>query len=395
MIPFKSGLQLTVPPTLEKWLETLGALRTLQAQDEELVRQRRAEIVALRCGIEALQRDVAAFCRQLEIERSELRRVLKYNPDQPRVPAGRAHGGEWTSEGKSGSSGEPKIDGSATPRGDPGKRPQYAPLDTGTRSDATPAPAGVQYAGGGIGEEENESRASGRRFDGSEAQQIRHTVAEIEWKDVFAQVRRYDPTWRPTPSFTAPDSIEGDITELEAQTKEAKEYLARLRDLATPRHRSTEEPIESPMTRTGDPFVDSTTDKLNEILDRVVARIGPRPDLTPGQYGTKVHEAFKREVRAAGLPGIETDDLDRTFGAEEGARRGTKDSVRPDVILRDDDGNIAAIYDVKTGRGFTKFQVIRYRQRTRTDSFVPLFELHPGGRTVWKSENLSRYRTLV
>ena len=48
MIPFKSPLQLTVPPTLEKKLEALAALRTLQAQDEELMRERRAAIAALR-----------------------------------------------------------------------------------------------------------------------------------------------------------------------------------------------------------------------------------------------------------------------------------------------------------------------------------------------------------
>lgn len=137
------------------------------------------------------------------------------------------------------------------------------------------------------------------------------------------------------------------------------------------------------MTRTGDLFVDSTTDKLNGILDIVVARIGPRPDLTPGQYGVEVHEALKREVRAAGLPGVDADDVERTFGVnKDDAPYGAKDSVRPDVVLRDEKGNIVAIYDVKTGRGFSTYQVIRYRQRTDTDSFVPLFELRPGGRTI-------------
>ena len=61
MIPFKSPLQLTVPPTLEKRLDALSALRTLQAQDEEFVRRRRAEIAALRRDAEQLQRDFAAF----------------------------------------------------------------------------------------------------------------------------------------------------------------------------------------------------------------------------------------------------------------------------------------------------------------------------------------------
>lgn len=85
MTLLKSPLQLTTPPTLEKKLEALAALRTLQAQDEELVRQRRAAIAALRRDVGELQRDFPAFCRQIEIELAELQRLLKYNPDPPRV----------------------------------------------------------------------------------------------------------------------------------------------------------------------------------------------------------------------------------------------------------------------------------------------------------------------
>ena len=99
MIQFKSPLLLTVPPTLEKKLEALAALRTLQAQDEELMREWRVAIAALRRDADELQRDFAAFYRHFEIECSELRRLLKYNPDQPRVPAGQSGGGQWASEG--------------------------------------------------------------------------------------------------------------------------------------------------------------------------------------------------------------------------------------------------------------------------------------------------------
>lgn len=141
------------------------------------------------------------------------------------------------------------------------------------------------------------------------------------------------------------------------------------------------------MAKTGDPLIDSTTEKLNDILDRVVARIGPRLDLTATQYGKLVHDEFKREVLAAHLPGIDDEDLDKTFGVSEDASYGDKDSVRPDLVLRDDQGDIVAIYDVKTGRGFSSFKVIKYRLRTGSDSFVPLFELHPGGRAMWKKRN--------
>ncbi len=108
MIPFKSPLLLTVPPTLEKWLDALGALRTLQAQDAELVRQRRAAIAAVRRDFDELQRDVAALRLRLAADvRSDVLRTLKYNPDEPRVPAGSPQGGQWTSEDGSSTSPTP------------------------------------------------------------------------------------------------------------------------------------------------------------------------------------------------------------------------------------------------------------------------------------------------
>jgi len=105
MMPLKSPLQLTTPPTLEKQLEALAALRTLQAQDEELVRQRRAEIVALRRDFEVLQRDIAVLGHRLASDvRSDVLRMLKYSPGQPRVPKGSPEGGQWTSDDASSAS---------------------------------------------------------------------------------------------------------------------------------------------------------------------------------------------------------------------------------------------------------------------------------------------------
>jgi hypothetical protein len=117
MIPFKSPLLLTVPPTLEKRLEALAALRTLQAQDEELVRQRRAAIAALRRDADKLQRDFPVFLRWFETERAEVRRLLKYNPDEPRVPAGQSGGGQWTKDGNAGGPSIASADGAETSSG--------------------------------------------------------------------------------------------------------------------------------------------------------------------------------------------------------------------------------------------------------------------------------------
>ncbi len=304
--------------------------------------------------------------------------LQNYSPDQPRVPAGNSDGGQWISgsEGNSsnGSIGDSEAKGVSHPV-------RYAALDTGTRTDAPPVPVGVQYAGGAE-DDEGESRADA---EDSLAQEVRAENALLEYRSVLAQIQRFDPNWKPSTSLTRPGSIEGDIASLEEWNKEAKEYLRRLGELAKPRDRNTGEVISSSPIKTGDPLIDSTTEKLNDILDIVVARIGPRPDLTPTQYGRLVHAEFKREVLAAQLPGIDDEDLDKTFGVNEGASYGEKDSVRPDLALPRD-GKIIAIYDIKTGRGFTSFQVIKYRLRTGSDSFVPLFELHPGRRTIWKGQ---------
>ncbi len=75
--------------------------------------------------------------------------VKDYDPDQPRVSAGNPDGGQWTSEGGSGpsddssnASGDVSDDDSSDSSNDaPGEGsepgPQYAALDTGTRTDAS------------------------------------------------------------------------------------------------------------------------------------------------------------------------------------------------------------------------------------------------------------------
>jgi hypothetical protein len=306
--------------------------------------------------------------------------VQKYSSDQPRVPAGNRDGGQWSNGGGSGSANG-STDGSASTGA--WHPVQYAALDTSTRIDAAEAPAGVQYAGG-IEDEDNENRAAGRQFEGTPAQLARQVVAEGQWRQVFSQVLRYDPTWKPSPALVDPNSIEGDIAKLQAWTKEAGEYLSRLKALAIPRDPNTDDLISSPPGKTGNVFIDYTTGRLLDILDAVIAKIGPRPDLDPAGYGMLVHTEFANQVRAAGLRGIDADDVERTFGVQQNASYGAKDSAKPDTVLRDDDGNIIAIYDVKTGAGFSRITIIKYRLRTDSDSYVPIFELRPDRMSIWK-----------
>jgi hypothetical protein len=62
--------------------------------------------------------------------------IQKYNPDQPRVPAGSSHGGEWTSEDESGSSPDSMARPVAEEQPSSGRGPQYAALETDVASDA-------------------------------------------------------------------------------------------------------------------------------------------------------------------------------------------------------------------------------------------------------------------
>jgi hypothetical protein len=85
-----------VPRLPHVQLEIAKAIRTLaEPNEDELLRQRRAEIAAIRRVSESLASDVRKACEEcLALAKAELRAALKkYSPDQPRVPAGNPGGG--------------------------------------------------------------------------------------------------------------------------------------------------------------------------------------------------------------------------------------------------------------------------------------------------------------
>jgi hypothetical protein len=95
-----------VPRTLHAQLEIAKAIRMLMApDDDERLYQRRAELAAIHSELEAIKRDLQKAGEEcLALAKAELRAVLakKYNPDQPRVPAGNSDGGQWTRDGNTG-----------------------------------------------------------------------------------------------------------------------------------------------------------------------------------------------------------------------------------------------------------------------------------------------------
>ncbi|MGA8499656.1 MAG: hypothetical protein WB764_29525 [Xanthobacteraceae bacterium] len=199
-----------VPQILHAQLEIAKAIRTLAGPDhDELLRQRRAEIAAIRRDLDALARGVRKLGEELPaLVMAELRAALKkYSPDQLRVPAGNSGGGQWMSDGGNGPANDSRVVSDVTP-------------------DNTWIP-GAQYAqntrrgGGSI-------LIGGNWLDPTPAQAARLTVAEAQARDALARVRNFDPYWQPTPGLYA--TVEGKISDLQAQAQEAR---ARLDELAS------------------------------------------------------------------------------------------------------------------------------------------------------------------
>lgn len=132
--------------------------------------------------------------------------------------------------------------------------------------------------------------------------------------------------------------------------------------------------------------INATTLKLATILAAVMDEVQRTPDVTPQRYGQIVHEKFAEAVKAAQISGIAPNDVESTFSLEDGAKYGSPDSIRTDVILRDDDGKIIAIYDVKTGRrGLSLARIHELLAKTRAGPGTQIIILRFGLADVVKA----------
>lgn len=125
-----------------------------------------------------------------------------------------------------------------------------------------------------------------------------------------------------------------------------------------------------------DPRTDTTTTKLTNMLASIMDTAALIPgvnEMSPQAYGRFVHRKFAEAVRAANLPGIGYDDVERTFG---GVRYGAKGSVRTDVVLRNEEGKVIAIYDVKTGDArIEPSRAAQLRGKVGVGESVPVIEM--------------------
>jgi hypothetical protein len=129
---------------------------------------------------------------------------------------------------------------------------------------------------------------------------------------------------------------------------------------------------------TGISTIDDTSQALSNTLVSVMETMDFIPESTPQLYGMAVHSVFAASVRSQGLPGIGYWDVERTFSLEDSdPRYGLAGSIRTDVVLRNDQGDVIAIYDVKTGdRPLSRARANELRTKTRAEPNTPVFELN-------------------
>jgi hypothetical protein len=124
-------------------------------------------------------------------------------------------------------------------------------------------------------------------------------------------------------------------------------------------------------------LIGRTTAMLHNVVLQVAGLVIRRPGSSPREFGTDVHFAFAKAVRALNLPGIGTVGVEQSFDKEGLANYGSDGSIRTDVVLRNPRGDIIAIYDLKTGDAIIR-PPRSAELRTMTDAGpdVPVIELH-------------------
>jgi hypothetical protein len=129
---------------------------------------------------------------------------------------------------------------------------------------------------------------------------------------------------------------------------------------------------------TGVSVIDDTSQNLSDTLLSVLQTLQRLPEMGPQLWGTIVHAAFANAVRWQNLPGIGFWNVERTFSFDDlDPHYGLAGSIRTDVVLENDQGEVIAIYDVKTGlKRMSVSRANELRAKSGAASSVPVFELN-------------------
>ncbi|UFS73602.1 hypothetical protein LPB73_16815 [Tardiphaga sp. 37S4] len=127
---------------------------------------------------------------------------------------------------------------------------------------------------------------------------------------------------------------------------------------------------------TGIPSIDETSQALSDTLVSVMETLEYLPTMSASQYGIAVHAAFGAAVSLQDLPGV--GDIERSFSLDAvDPTYGMAGTIRTDLTLRDIQGDVIAIYDVKTGNArMSSARADELREMTRSSPNTPVFELN-------------------
>lgn len=156
----------------------------------------------MRLGVERIALALLELRRDLLARGSWTPVAFKYNPDQPRVPAGNPDGGQWTSGGGEGSAGEDSLSSDLE-----------RALD-GLDDDSLDWATGRSRGGAGAWP------------NATPAQQARLVASELQAQAAIRRVQEIDARWKPPASIS--EGIEGAIATNQAAVRQAE---ARLREL--------------------------------------------------------------------------------------------------------------------------------------------------------------------
>lgn len=111
------------------------------------------------------------------------------------------------------------------------------------------------------------------------------------------------------------------------------------------------------------------------MLDNFLAKVGPG---NGALYGTLVHSSAASILRTMNIPGIGQQGIEQSFSFGDLVRYGLSDSVRTDVILRNDNtGEILAVWDIKTSKErLEPKRVAEIRGNLNIGDNVPVIEIH-------------------
>lgn len=126
---------------------------------------------------------------------------------------------------------------------------------------------------------------------------------------------------------------------------------------------------------TGNKQIDSITDKILNVLDNVLAKVWP---WYGASYGTFVHSSAANILREMNIPAIGERGIEQSFSFGDLVRYGLSDSVRTDVVLRNDNTDeILAVWDIKTSNERLRpKRVAKIRKNLNISDDVPVIEAH-------------------